>query len=159
MRWFRAISLPVLMLTLVACGSPAASDAGDDGGPTSQGAVTTPPPAATDDPGTGGGGGGGDLDGFAADLTPPNATETSRTTIEGALLLTWNSSDSPASLEGFYEDVISRNGLEVVSRTTASGSYSWIFGANDSASFTGLVTVAPSGQGDGSTVAVQVNGE
>lgn len=153
MRSTRALAPIFLALLLAACGgSSGSSDDGGGGGPASEAAGTPQPDETT---GGGGGAGLGDLDGLAADLTPPNASETSRTTVDGALFLSWNSSDSPDDLEGFYENVISQNGLDVVSRTTASGSYSWIFGS-DSSSFAGFVTVAPSGQGDGSTVAVQV---
>jgi len=162
MRHARAMGMPLvaaLILVLAACGG-AASPSADDGDP-EQSTASEPSeaPASSDDNGDGNGNGNGsstDLDQLADDLTPPNSSETSRTTAGEVIFITFESSDSPDSLRDFYEDAIANTGLEVFSTTSAEGSYSWIFAESEGSSTGGVVTVVPSGTGSGSTVAVQV---
>jgi len=162
MRLARAMGMPLvvaLILLLAACGG-AASPSADDGEP-EQSTASEPSvaPASSDDNGDGNGNGNGssgDLDQLAQDLTPPNSTETSRTTAGEVIFVSFESSDSPESLRDFYEDAIADTGLEVFSTTSAQGSFSWIFAESDSSSFGGVVTVVPSGTGSGSNVAVQI---
>lgn len=159
-RWVAAL---VMVLAIGACGSPAVQTDGDgsDGGASEP---ASDPTAQSTDGGDGGGDGGGggggggaisDPEALADELTPPNATETSRTTAGGVVFVSFESSDSPETLEGFYEDSIARTGLEVFSRTSAEGSYSWIFGVDDDSGAGAVVSVAP-GTGGGSVVGIQV---
>jgi hypothetical protein len=162
MRHARAMGMPLvvaLILVLAACGG-AASPSADDGDP-EQSTASEPSeaPASSDDNDDGDGNGNGsstDLDQLAEDLTPPNSSETSRTTAGEVIFVTFESSDSPDSLRDFYEDAIADTGLEVFSTTSAEGSYSWIFAESEGSSTGGVVTVVPSGTGSGSTVAVQI---
>ena len=164
MRHARAMGMPLvvaLILVLAACGG-AASPSADDGDP-EQSTASEPSeaPASSDDNDDGDGNGNGngsstDLDQLAEDLTPPNSSETSRTTAGEVIFVTFESSDSSDSLRDFYEDAIADTGLEVFSTTSAEGSYSWIFAESEGSSTGGVVTVVPSGTGSGSTVAVQI---
>jgi hypothetical protein len=146
-------------VAVVACGGggPAASDGGNGGNGGDQSDTPDATATATADDGNGGpDGNGGDLDQLAEDLTPPNSSETSRTTAGGVIFVTFESSDSPDSLRDFYEDAIAQTGLEVFSTTSAQGSYSWIFAESEGSSYGGVVTVVPSGTGSGSGVAIQI---
>jgi len=121
-------------LLLAACGGPGASTDGNGGN----------------------GGFEGDLEQLAEDLTPPNSTETSRTEVSG-VILTWESSDSPEDLADFYEDAIADAGMDVFSRTSAGGSFSYIFGIEEGSSFGGVVSIAPTEtDGGGSGVGLQI---
>ncbi len=161
MRWSRGLA-PLFMVILVAAcgGSPAASADGNGGNGGSSQAADTPEPAASTDGGNGGNGGDGgsegDLDQLADDLTPPNSSETSRTTAGGLIFLTFESSDSPDDLRSFYESAIANTGMEVFSTTSAEGSYSWIFAESEGSAYGGVVTVTPGTDGSGSFVGVQV---
>jgi hypothetical protein len=158
--------LPVLLLLLLAaCGGPAATDGNGNGngGDESQAEATATPEAeeSEDDGGNGGNGGNGGFDGdleqLAEDLTPPNATETSRTTAGGIIFITWESTDSPEDVADWYEDAIADQGMGIFSRTQASGSFSFIFGIEEGSDFGGIVSIAPSGTGgDGSQVGLQI---
>lgn len=149
-----------LVFVLAACGGgPGATDGGNGGNGDESAAASVA--ASEAEPSTNGGGNGGgpsegDLEQLAQDLTPPNSTETSRTTAGGVIFVTYESTDSPEDLQAFYEDAIGRTGLEVFSRTSAGGAYSWIFAENDTSSYGGVVSVGPSGTGSGSAVVVQV---
>ena len=155
MRSTRALAPIFLALLLAACGGSGASDDGGGDGPASEAAGTAQP---TETPGGGGDGNGssGDLDQLAEDLTPPDSSETSRTTAGGIIFLTFESSRSPDDLESFYEGKITSGGFEIFSRTSAEGTYSWIFQDPGDNSFGGVVTVTPSGEGSGSLIGVQV---
>ena len=157
MRSTRALAPIFLALLLAACGGSGASDDGGGDGPASE-AAGTPQPDETTGGGGGGGGNGssGDLDQLAEDFTPPDSSETSRTTADGVIFVTFESSQSPDQLESFYDDRITGSGLEVFSRTSAEGSYSWLFQDPSDDSFGGVVSVGPSGNGAGSVVVVQV---
>ena len=153
MRWTSALAL-FLALMLAACGGGSGSNGdGDADGD------ATPTAAETDGgdgdgDGDGNGGSSGDLDELAEDLTPPNSTETSRTTAGGFIFLTFTSTDSPDDLQSFYEQAIEDTGLEVLSTTTAGGTYSWIFGETDGVN--GVVSVSAGPDGTGSQVGIQV---
>ncbi len=158
MRSTRALAPIFLALLLAACGGSGSSADGGGDGPASE-AAGTPQPNETSGGGGGGGGGNGssgDLDQLAEQLTPPDASETSRTTAGGVIFLTFESSRSPDDLESFYEGAITGAGLEIFSRTSAEGSYSWIFQDPGDNSFGGVVSVTPGGDGSGSLVGVQV---
>ena len=158
MRWSRALSLPVLFALLVACSGPAASQNGgteqsDNPTPTaeaSSGGEATP----TEGPG---GGGGADLEELVDKLTPPNSTESSRTSASGGIFVGWESTDSVDSLKSFYEGAIPGTGMQVISTSNASGTFSWVFAESESSSHGGSVLVAPSSTGgSGATVVVTV---
>lgn len=153
MRSTRALAPIFLALLLAACGGSGSSDDGGGDGPASEAAGT---PQPTENPGGGGGGSSGDLEQLAEDLTPPDSSETSRTTAGGVIFLSFESSQSPDDLESFYEGKITSGGFEVFSRTSAEGTYSWIFQDPGDDSFGGVVSVGPSGTGSGSLVVVQV---
>jgi hypothetical protein len=161
----RALILPMLMLLiLAACGGPAASgdgngngDGSSDGGEASQSEASQPSAEAS----TGGNGhSAGDLDSLIEALTPPNATEISRTTAGGGAFIAWESTDSVDSLKSFYESAIPDAGMTIFSTTSASGSHAWVFAENEGSSFGGSVTVGPSSSGgDGASVVIGVSTE
>jgi hypothetical protein len=167
MRSVRTLSVGALLLALTAlaaCGGGSASSAAatatqasgasSGGEPTDQ-AQATP----TENPG-GGGGGGGDVNAVVDKLTPPNSTQISRTDASGAVLVSWESTDSVDSLKSFYEGAIPTTGMKIFSTTNASGSYNWIFAESEGSSHGGSVTVAPSTSGgSGSTVIVSITTE
>lgn len=166
MHWSRTLVAAVLLLLLIAaCGGPAATADGDGDGngsgdrtEQSEGAEPTPAP---DDDGDGNGGGGGvgsgDLEGLMDGLTPPNSSEVSRTSGDGFLFVTFESSDTTDSLSGFYEDAIADTGMGTVSRTESEGSFSWIFAEDDNSAFGGVVSLIPATDGGpGSTVSIQI---
>jgi hypothetical protein len=155
--------LPVLLLAMLvaACGGgPGASTDGNggNGGEESQGAEATATPESEESQDDGGNGGnGGDVDAVADGLVPPNSTELSRTTAGGAVVVGYESTDSPESLQGFYEDAIADTGMEVFSTTSAGGAFGWVFAESEGSSFGGSVTVAPSNTNTGgSTVVITV---
>ena len=152
--------MALLVALLVAgCGGSAASsapaDAGGDTGAAASadagsGTETTPEPA-------------GDAGGTAEDaakvgeqLKPPNATEVSKTTTDTYWYVLYESTDSPDSLKGYYEDLIPKTGMQIISTTSASGAYVWAIARDESGAFGGSVTVGPSGSGSGSSVIVAV---
>lgn len=162
MQWSRFMLLPVLLvaLLLAACGGPGASTDGNGGGESQVAEATdTPEPEGSEGNGGSGGNGGfeGDLGQLAEDLTPPNSSETSRTEVSGVIFLTWESTDSPEDLAGFYEDAIADAGMDVFSRTSAGGAFSYIFGIEEGSNFGGVVSIAPTGTDSGeSGVGLQI---
>jgi hypothetical protein len=159
MRLARAFLLPVLAILIISCSSPAATT-GDGDGNGSQESVAPEATVAGEDGGGGGGEGGGggdaDIEQIAEGLTPPNSSETSRTTAGGVIFVTYTSTDSPDTLKSFYENAISETGWPVISTTSAEGSHSWIFAESETSSNAGVVSVGPGTDGSGSTVAIQV---
>jgi hypothetical protein len=162
MRWSRTLVLPVLLLLLLAaCGGPGATDGNGNGngngGDESQAEATATPESEESEDDGGNGGNGGDLEQLAEDLTPPNTTETSRTTAGGIIFITWESTDSPEDVADWYEDAIADQGMDIFSRTSASGAFSFIFGIEEGSDFGGVVSIAPSGTGGGgSGVGLQI---
>lgn len=168
MQWSRFMLLPVLLLALLvaACGGSAASADGNggNGGDESQAAEATDTPEPDETQGDGGNGGNGgnggfdgDLEQLAADLTPPNTTETSRTEVSGVIFITWESTDSPEDVADWFEDAIGDQGMDIFSRTSAGGAFSFIFGIEDGSDFGGVVSIAPTGTGgSGSGVGLQI---
>ena len=155
MRWSRALTLPVLLTLLVACSGPAASQNGG----TEQSANPTPTTEASigEATPTQGGGAGDDLDALVDQLTPPNSTESSRTSATGGIFVGWESTDSVDSLKSFYEGAIPATGMQIVTTQSASGTFSWIFAESEGSSHGGSVVVAPSTTGgSGATVVVTV---
>jgi hypothetical protein len=160
MTSIRTSALALLVTLAVAgCGGSAASsapaDAGGDTGAAASadagsGTETTPEPA-------------GDAAGAAEDaaqlgdqLKPPNASEVSKTTTDTYWYVLYESTDSPDSLKGYYEDLIPKTGMKIISTTSASGAYVWAIARDESGAFGGSVTVGPSGSGSGSSVIVAV---
>lgn len=160
MRWSRTFVAPFLIVVAVACSSPGGSTGGDGGdGPTD----APEPTAASTDGGGGGGddGGGGnsgsmDLDAVFEQLTPPNASETSKTAAEGIIFAVFESTDSIESLRSFYESAIPDSGLQIFSTTEAQGGYAWTIAESEGSSFGGAVSIYPSGSGSGTAVSVTI---
>jgi hypothetical protein len=156
-RWLGVGAL-VVALTVAACGGSAATSAPDDAG---AGTGNDSGAAASVDAGGGDTGGG---TGSAAEdaakvgeqLVPPNSTEQVKTTTDTYWYVTYESTDSPETLKTHYESQIPKTGLQIISTTTANGSYSWAIARDESGAFGGSVTVAPSGNGSGSAVIVAV---
>jgi hypothetical protein len=135
-------------------GSQAAGN-GDDGGEGSQ-------PAGNDGNGDDGGGadGGGsgslDVDEVFATLTPPNATELSKTTTAGVIFAAWESDDSFDSLRSFYEDAIADSGLQIIQTTEAQGGIAWVVAEDDTGNFGGTISIFPASDGSGTQISVTV---
>jgi len=163
-------SLAVAVLALSACGGDSeTSDEGPSQNSTATasgegGSAATPSGSDSDgDAGEAGsndgnGNGGapeGDVEQLVADLEPPNSSGTlSRSTAEGIVYISWETSESLDDLQGFYEDAIADAGYTISSRGSAGVSYEWTFGNEGGSDFRGVVTVSP-GNG-GSIVAAQV---
>lgn len=141
------IAMLALALALAACGgsSPGASS-GDDGSKQSA-AASVAESSSSKGPAT------GDVEGIADALTPPSATETSRTTSGGLIVLTYESTDSFDALTSFYEGALRDAGLDVTSTTTADGGANWTF---DAADLSGSVTLVEGGASNGG-VAVAIS--
>lgn len=162
----RHLLVPVVLLALVlaACGGPGASTDAGNGGDESQGSEATSTPEAQESAAasTGGGNGGpggfdGDLEQLAEALTPPNSTETSRTEVSGVIFLTWESTDSPEDVAAWYESAIEGQNLNIFSRTSTQGFFSYIFGIEEGSSFGGIASVGPSSTGGpGAAVGLQI---
>jgi hypothetical protein len=75
----------------------------------------------------------------------------------GVIFVTWESSDSPEDVASWFEDALADQGMEVFSRTTAGGAFSYIFGIEEGSDFGGVMSIAPSGTGGGgSGVGLQI---
>jgi hypothetical protein len=166
MRSVRTLSVGALLLALTAlaaCGGGSASSAAataTQASGASSGGEPTDQAQATPTENPGGGGGGGDVNAAVDKLTPPNSTQISRTDASGAVLVSWESTDSVDSLKSFYEGAIPTTGMKIFSTTNANGSYNWIFAESEGSSHGGSVTVAPSTSGgSGSTVIVSITTE
>lgn len=155
MRLARALFLPVLAILTISCSSPAATTEDGDGN-ASEESVAPEATVADEGGGEGGGGGDADIEQIAETLTPPNSSETSRTTAGGVIFVTYESTDSADTLKSFYENAIAETGWQVISTTSAEGSHSWIFAESEGSSNAGVVSVGPGTDGSGSTVAIQV---
>ena len=109
MRWARLLVLPVLVVLLVACGGSPGTSTDDNGNGNGNGESTNPDVTATaeasKDDGNGTGND-GDVEQLAADLVPPNSTETTRTVASGVVFAGYESTDSPDSLKSYYEGKI-----------------------------------------------------
>ena len=158
MRWSRTLIAPALMVLLVACGGAGGSAGDGDGGSDSEQsqAPEATAPATNDDGGGGGDDGGGDdgggtgsvdLDGVYDTLTPPNSTETSKTSADGIIFAVLESSDSIDSLKSFYEGAIPDAGLKIFSTTEAQGGFAWTIAESEASDFGGAVSIYPSGTG------------
>jgi hypothetical protein len=165
MRWPRTLLAPVLVLAVVACSSPGASEGGDasDGGNGGNGGSSDAPAsvaaASQDDGGNGGNGGnGGDAEAAFERLTPPNAEEVTKTTASGVIFAAFNSPDSVDSLTSFYRDAFDDLGLQILTTTETAGGISWFVGTDENASeFGGVISVIPATDGgSGSTISVQI---
>lgn len=169
MRWTRALVLIAILALLTACGGGGSGEsAGDDddgnGDGTSQSepaeASAAPPPDDDDDNGNGNGGNGsaGDAEAAFERLTPPNATEVSKTTASGVIFAAFTTPDSMDSLTNFYEDAFNDLGLQILTTTEAAGGITWFVGTDENASeFGGVVSVIPATDGgEGTTVSVQI---
>jgi hypothetical protein len=161
MRWTRLLVLPVLVVLLVACGGSPGTSTDDNGNGNGNGESTNPDVTATaeasKDDGNGTGND-GDVEQLAADLVPPNSTETTRTVASGVVFAGYESTDSPDSLKSYYEGKIASAGMVIISTTSTSGTYGFIFAEDDQGSgFGGSIAIAPSSSGgSGSTVVVTV---
>ena len=158
MRWSRTLIAPALMVLLVACGGAGGSAGDGDGGSDSEQsqAPEATAPATNDDGGGGGDDGGGDdgggtgsvdLDGVYDTLTPPNSTETSKTSADGIIFAVLESSDSIDSLKSFYEGAIPDAGLKIFSTTEAQSGFAWTIAESEASDFGGAVSIYPSGTG------------
>lgn len=164
MTMVRGIALVFLLVFTAACGSPGASQSasGTQGTSATASESTSATESQAAEPSSAPpttGGDTGDLDALVQKLTPPNASEISKTSAQGGAYVAWESTDSVDSLKGFYEKAIKDAGMTVFSTTTTSGVLSWIFAKEEGSSFGGSVTVAPSSSGgSGSSVIVAVTG-
>ena len=84
------------------------------------------------------------------------STEVSKTTTDTYWYVLYESTDSPDGLKGYYEDLIPKTGMKIISTTSASGAYVVGHRARRVGAFGGSVTVGPSGSGSGSSVIVAV---
>jgi hypothetical protein len=164
-RFTSLLIVPLLALALAACSgsSPAASKGGDgNGGQSTAASAEASSEASADTGGPGSsqdsGPGSGDVEGVANGLIPPNSTEITKTSVAGGLFVGYESTDSPDSLKGFYENAIPATGMVIITTSQSQGTYSWIFAENDQGtSFGGSVTVGPSSDTEGgSTVIISV---
>lgn len=149
MRWSRMLITLALMMLVVACGSPATTDAGDGNGSEQ----TEAPDPTSGDGGSGDGGGSagsGDVDRVFEILTPPNSSELTKTTADGIIFAAFTSSDSFESLRSFYEDAISEAGLQIFSTTEAQGGIAWAIAESEGSSFGGTVSIFPASDGSDS---------
>jgi hypothetical protein len=129
-----------------------ASEAPASEAPASEAPASTEPAASAGDSG-------GALEDAAKvgeQLAPPNSTEQSKTTTDSYWYVMYESTDSPDTLKAYYESQIPKTGLRVFSTTSTGGAYVWTIARDESGSFGGSVTVAPSGSGSGSSVIVAV---
>jgi hypothetical protein len=168
MRWTQVLAALLIVLLVAACGGGSgdgnggddgggsqAAGNGDDGGEGSQ-------PAGNDGNGDDGGGadGGGsgslDVDEVFATLTPPNATELSKTTTAGVIFAAWESDDSFDSLRSFYEDAIADSGLQIIQTTEAQGGIAWVVAEDDTGNFGGTISIFPASDGSGTQISVTV---
>jgi hypothetical protein len=160
MRRSRALILPVLLLlVLSACGGSGSSTDNGNGGQSQSAAQSqaaesqaAESQAAQESQGSNGHTA-GDLDSLVSALTPPHASELSKTSAQGGVFIAWNSTDSVDSLKSFYESAIPGTGMTIFSTTSAGGTYAWIFAENEGSSFGGSVTLGPNSDGtDGASV-------
>jgi hypothetical protein len=145
MRWVRALVLPVLAVTVIACSAPT-PDTGNGNG--SQESDT--PQASTDDGGGDGGGGGGsqgDVEQLAEQLKPPNSTESSRFTTAEGISVGYGSTDSTDSLKSYYEGKFDDLGINLIGTSSASGSHTFVIGDEDGSGIQGGVSVIDDGSG------------
>lgn len=155
MRWVRALVLPVLAVTVIACSAPT-PDTGNGNG--SQESDT--PQASTDDGGGDGGGGGGggsqgDVEQLAEQLKPPNSTESSRFTTAEGISVGYGSTDSTDSLKSYYEGKFDDLGINLIGTSSASGSHTFVIGDADGSGIQGGVSVIDDGSG-GSIVSITI---
>jgi hypothetical protein len=153
MRWVRALVLPVLAVTVIACSAPT-PDTGNGNG--SQESDT--PQASTDDGGGDGGGGGGsqgDVEQLAEQLKPPNSTESSRFTTAEGISVGYGSTDSTDSLKSYYEGKFDDLGINLIGTSSASGSHTFVIGDEDGSGIQGGVSVIDDGSG-GSIVSITI---
>lgn len=136
---------------------PADAGSGNDAGAAEStdpgtGTVATPAPTATPDPGAA-----EDAARVGTLLVPPNSTELSRTTTPTYWYVIYQSTDSPEALKAFYEGEIPKAGMQIVSTTSAQGTFAWAIARDASGTFGGAVTVGPASDGgSGSSVIVAV---
>ena len=91
-----------------------AATTADDG----TGTEATPEPAN-------GGGTAEDAANLGEQLKPPNASEVSKTTTDTYWYVIYESTDSADSLKAYYEDLIPKTGMTMISTTSASGANAW----------------------------------
>src|SRR5690349_17647143 len=125
----RAMAGVVLAVGLV--GACSSSPAATGGGGASQApgvsialpSISIPPitiPSIT----VGGGAAGADVDAVAKALVPPNSSEVTRTTANDTSFVVYSSTESVDSLKSFYEGVIPKAGMQIISTTTIQGGIS-----------------------------------
>jgi hypothetical protein len=159
MRWTQVLAGILIVLLVAACGGGGNGDGngGDDGGE-SQAAGGGDDGG---DDGNGGDDGGGqtgsfDLDQAFETLTPPNATELSKTTAEGVIFAAWDTDDSLDSLRDFYEDAMNDLGLEVITTTEAQGGVAWVVTDGGDSGIGGSISIFPASDGSGTQVSVTI---
>lgn len=154
-RTLVACALFLAIATLAACGGSGSSASATSslGGSSSGGQQSNQATQSAAASQGSGGGGGGDLNALADALKPPNANQISRTDAGGGVYIAWESTDSADSLKSFYEKAIPDSGMQVVTTTSAQGTFSWIFAKSAGSTYGGSVTVGPSTSGgSGSSV-------
>jgi len=169
MRWTQALAVILVMLLVAACGGGSGNggDNGGDSGGESQpaddgggddGGESQPADDGGDD---GGGDDGGQTGSFDLDhafevLTPPNATELSKTTAQGVIFAAWDTDESLDSLRSFYEDAMDELGLEVITTTEAQGGIAWVVTDGGDSGNGGSISIFPASDGSGTQVSVTI---
>jgi hypothetical protein len=171
MRATRALAALLILVLVAACGGgPTGDSGGDDNGNDTESAApgggdsTDPgdggaePSDDGDDGGDDGNGGTGslDVDRVFETLTPPNASELSKTTTAGVIFAAWDSDDSLDSLRSFYEGAIADSGLQIIQTTEAQGGVAWVVAEDESGSFGGTVSIFPASDGTGTQISVTI---
>ena len=146
MRSLRTLLLGALVVALAACGGgPDTSSAAEStGGEPSTAATTSESAAETPD---GGGPSATDVESLLNELIPPNSTQLSRNEAGGAVLVSYESTDTVGDLKSFYVQKIAELNMTVLTTTDAANTYAVAFGTDET------------GQGLGATVAIQNAGD
>ena len=149
MRSLRTLLLGALVVALAACGGgpDTSSTAESTGGEPSTVSSASQPAESAAESSDDGGPGAIDAESLLNALVPPNSTELSRTEAGGAVLISYESTDTVGDLKSFYVQKIAELNMTVLTTTDLANTYAVAFGTDET------------GQGLGATVAVQNAGD
>jgi hypothetical protein len=139
----------------VACSSPLPSANGSS----VSSSARQPSPAATTAPTDGAGSSGSgtaDVEGVYATLTPPDATEVSKTTAGGVIVAAFDSEEPLETVRQFFEDAFAEANLRVVNATTAQGGVAWAVTRPGDSSFGGAISIVPAADGTGTQISITI---